>query len=114
MVRIDVNRSRLNGVLLLIAFVLVNWEPLLAGGSRATEGQVPLSAEAAWTWYNHQPWIVGFNYIPATAITPPRCGRRKHSIPPSWSGKWAPPARWALIPRASSFSIWSGRVILKG
>jgi len=25
-------------------------------------------AEKAWQWYNAQPWIVGFNYIPATAI----------------------------------------------
>ncbi len=25
-------------------------------------------AEKAWQWYNHQPWLCGFNYIPATAI----------------------------------------------
>ena len=24
--------------------------------------------EKAWQWYNSQPWLVGFNYIPATAI----------------------------------------------
>jgi hypothetical protein len=24
--------------------------------------------EKAWQWYNPQPWLVGFNYIPATAI----------------------------------------------
>ena len=27
----------------------------------------PLSAERAWNWYRHQPWIVGFNYVPSTA-----------------------------------------------
>ena len=25
-------------------------------------------AAKAWTWYNSQPWLAGFNYIPATAI----------------------------------------------
>lgn len=25
-------------------------------------------AERAWQWYNSQPWLIGFNYIPATAI----------------------------------------------
>ncbi len=26
------------------------------------------SAEKAWQWYTAQPWLVGFNYIPATAV----------------------------------------------
>ena len=26
------------------------------------------SKEAAWRWYERQPWLCGFNYIPATAI----------------------------------------------
>jgi hypothetical protein len=25
-------------------------------------------AEKAWNWYKSQPWLIGFNYIPATAI----------------------------------------------
>ena len=37
----------------------------------ATGAEAPAvrwTAEQAWTWYNAQPWPVGFNYIPATAI----------------------------------------------
>ena len=26
------------------------------------------SEEKAWDWYNKQPWLCGFNYIPAYAI----------------------------------------------
>ena len=26
------------------------------------------SCERAWEWYNHQPWIVGFNYLPSNAV----------------------------------------------
>ncbi|MEI7525294.1 MAG: hypothetical protein WCJ95_13235, partial [Mariniphaga sp.] len=26
------------------------------------------SADKAWKWYNENPWICGFNYIPANAI----------------------------------------------
>src|SRR5208337_4659930 len=25
-------------------------------------------AKKAWQWYHQQPWLCGFNYIPATAI----------------------------------------------
>jgi hypothetical protein len=39
-----------------------------AGGLSAAENGQRWSAEAAWAWYQKQPWLVGFNYIPATAI----------------------------------------------
>ena len=35
---------------------------------RGTAARWP--AEKAWEWYTSQPWLVGFNYIPATAINP--------------------------------------------
>ena len=33
-----------------------------------TDGPRPWPAERAWQWYKGQPWLCGFNYIPATAI----------------------------------------------
>lgn len=35
--------------------------------SGASAGPAPWSAEKAWEWYNKQPWVCGFNYIPSTA-----------------------------------------------
>jgi hypothetical protein len=46
---------------------------LLCGHALAAEGAEALALgrwtpERGWTWYSSQPWLVGFNYIPATAI----------------------------------------------
>lgn len=35
--------------------------------SETNPGQ-PWAVEVAWAWYNKQPWIMGINYIPSTAI----------------------------------------------
>ncbi len=41
--------------------------PVAAERSDAADGQ-RWPTETAWAWYRKQPWLVGFNYIPATAI----------------------------------------------
>lgn len=38
----------------------------LATAADSAPGRWP--AERAWQWYEAQPWLIGFNYIPATAI----------------------------------------------
>jgi hypothetical protein len=43
------------------------WAALAADAS-TTAGSGRWTPERAWTWYSSQPWLVGFNYIPATAI----------------------------------------------
>jgi len=57
---------------LLVAAALVLMLPAAAvyaeapaGGEAALE---PWSPEKAWQWYNNQPWLVGFNYLPSTAV----------------------------------------------
>lgn len=50
--------------------------PLLAAGLACTVSRAQAeppgrwSTQAAQEWYAHQPWLVGANYIPATAINP--------------------------------------------
>ena len=37
-------------------------------GTAATVAPRPRwSVEQAWSWYQKQPWVVGFNYVPSTA-----------------------------------------------
>ena len=36
--------------------------------SKAQDSTKRWSEEKAWDWYNKQPWLCGFNYIPAYAI----------------------------------------------
>jgi hypothetical protein len=43
-------------------------EPIFAGFLNSSEGDRRWSEAAAWRWYRRQPWLVGFNYIPSTAI----------------------------------------------
>lgn len=38
-----------------------------AWGGEARTGLPRWSEQRAWAWYNRQPWIVGFNYVPSTA-----------------------------------------------
>ena len=37
-------------------------------GTLVTQESKQWSKEGAWAWYDAQPWLCGFNYIPATAI----------------------------------------------
>ncbi len=56
-----------------IAFLLVIFlicSPVLAMGKKPhdMEGMNRVWSETkAWEWYNEQPWLVGCNYLPATA-----------------------------------------------
>ena len=47
---------------------MVLFAPEVFAGDPAEAGGQRWPAEKAWQWYNHQPWLCGFNYIPATAI----------------------------------------------
>ena len=53
--------SALLPILILPAAVLTASPSATAHSGQWTPAQ-------AWTWYSSQPWLVGFNYIPATAI----------------------------------------------
>ena len=46
---------------LLLSFVAVGASPVCAESER-------WSAEQATDWYNKQPWLVGCNFLPSTAI----------------------------------------------
>ena len=50
----------------LLLAVLAVGSAMTATGADAPVVRWP--AEKAWQWYGSQPWLVGFNYIPATAI----------------------------------------------
>lgn len=52
-------------VLSLTVFVLFAF---ITTGIQAQKQTEKWSAEKAWKWYNDNPWICGFNYIPANAI----------------------------------------------
>jgi hypothetical protein len=52
-------------------FVAVIAASSVAGATsddKADHGRDHWSAQKAWKWYKDQPWLVGFNYIPASAI----------------------------------------------
>src|SRR5208283_1290289 len=42
--------------------------PEVFAGDPAEAGGHRWPTEKAWQWYKQQPWLCGFNYIPATAI----------------------------------------------
>ena len=39
-----------------------------AGSTPAAGEFAPWPVEKAWDWYKKQPWLVGFNFVPSTAI----------------------------------------------
>jgi hypothetical protein len=43
-------------------------EPVFARSLLSSEDNRPWSKAAAWRWYRRQPWLLGFNCIPSTAI----------------------------------------------
>lgn len=51
---------------LLLALLLPCTAATASANSAAGDERWP--AHRVWEWYNSQPWLVGFNYIPATAI----------------------------------------------
>ena len=53
---------------IVVAVMVMLFAPEGFAGDRAEAGGHRWPAEKAWQWYNHQPWLCGFNYIPATAI----------------------------------------------
>ncbi len=51
----------------VVAMVMLFAPEVFAGDPAEASGH-PWPAEKAWQWYEQQPWLCGFNYIPATAI----------------------------------------------
>ena len=52
----------------IFAFILFVFSVTVATQSYAQDSTKRWSEEKAWDWYNKQPWLCGFNYIPAYAI----------------------------------------------
>jgi hypothetical protein len=61
-------RSLFLCLFLLVAVIVASSVSASASGDKVAQGKKPWSAEGAWKWYKGQPWLVGFNYIPASAI----------------------------------------------
>lgn len=57
-----IRRSSVIGML----FTVLLWTNTVRAAEEADGGR--WSAARVWGWYSAQPWLVGFNYIPATAI----------------------------------------------
>jgi hypothetical protein len=53
---------------LLVGAIVASCVSGIASDDKGAEGSKPWSAQKAWEWYKDQPWLVGFNYIPASAI----------------------------------------------
>ncbi len=51
---------------LVLTGIVMGAVGLAASAVSAAEG--PWPAEKAWAWYRGRPWIVGFNYLPSTAV----------------------------------------------
>jgi hypothetical protein len=41
---------------------------ILGGAAGADAVLQPWPAQEAWQWYNRRPWLVGFNFLPSTAV----------------------------------------------
>lgn len=54
--------------LLTTAFVLLSCDRPIAAGVSASAPPARWTAERAETWYHSQPWLVGCNFVPSTAI----------------------------------------------
>jgi hypothetical protein len=55
-------------VFLLAAVIAASNITSAASGDRTAPGTERWSPQKAWKWYKNQPWLVGFNYVPASAI----------------------------------------------
>jgi hypothetical protein len=51
----------------VVAMVMLFAPEVFAGDPAEASGH-RWPAEKAWQWYKQQPWLCGFNYIPARAI----------------------------------------------
>ena len=63
-----VNGHRSLCLFLLVAVIVASSVSGTASDNKVAQGKKPWSAQEAWKWYKDQPWLVGFNYIPASAI----------------------------------------------
>jgi len=53
---------------LLIAAIVASCVLTVSCPDQPARAREQWSAQEAWKWYEQHPWLVGFNYIPATAI----------------------------------------------
>lgn len=53
---------------LLVGVIVASSAARAASEDKAAPGRERWSAQKSWEWYKSQPWLVGFNYIPANAI----------------------------------------------
>lgn len=57
-------------IAMVMCFVVLDSTVIFQQTAAGADIDVPQRwpAEKAWQWYKQQPWLCGFNYIPATAI----------------------------------------------
>ncbi len=55
-------------VFLLVAVIVASCAAPAASDVKAPPQRERWSTQKSWEWYRSQPWLVGFNYIPANAI----------------------------------------------
>ena len=66
---------------LLVAVIVASRAARAASDDEAAPGRERWSAQVSWEWYRGQPWLVGFNYIPANSINTIEVWQKETFVP---------------------------------